>query len=110
MLTIKNIEKIKQYSYDVQWTCDKIGIDEDKYIFFVDRKNISGQLIDFSRIDLSRIPEGDINDYKDGKVYALSLNMEKTKHIVTADYISKINNLVNTFTQILGDYVKNQKL
>lgn len=106
MLTIENIEKIKQYSYDVQWTCDKIGIDEDKYIFFVDRRNISGQVIDYCRIDLSRIPEADISNYKDGKVYAISLNMEKTKHIVTADYISKLNNLVNTFTQILGDYVR----
>ena len=106
MLTIENIEKIKQYSYDVQWTCDTIGVDEDKYIFFVERRNIEGQVIDYCRIDLSRIPEGDISNYKDGKVYALSLNMEKTKHIVSAEYISKLNNLVNTFTKILGDYAR----
>ena len=110
MLTIENIEKIKQYSYDVQWTCDKIGVDEDKYIFMLDKKDIKGEIIDYCRIDLSRIPDTDINDYKDGKVYALSLNMEKTNYIVTADYISKLNNLVNTFTQILSGYVRNKKL
>lgn len=106
MLTIENVEKIKQYSYDVQWTCDTIGVDEDKYIFFVERRNIEGKVIDYCRIDLSRIPDADINDYEDGKVYAISLNMQKTNYIVTAGYISKLNNLVNTFTKILNDYVR----
>jgi len=110
MLTIENIEKIKQYSYDVHWSCDKIGVDEDRYIFMLDRKDISGRLIDFCRIDLSRIPEYQLTGYKDGMLYAIYFNTEKTNHILTKSFLSDLNNLVNTFTKILSDYAQNKQL
>jgi hypothetical protein len=104
MLTIDNIEKIKQYSYDVQWTCDKIQVTDTQYEFFVDKRNIAGQICDYARITLHREPS--ITDYRGGNAYPISLNMKPTKYIVTADYIKNINNLVNTFTEILGNQYK----
>ncbi len=107
MLTIENIEKIKQYSYDVQWTCDKIGVFETVYEFFMDRKNIEGKICDYARITLHRYPDKNLSGgYKDGNVYPISLNNKTTKHVITADYIKDINNLVNTFTDILGNQYK----
>lgn len=104
MLTIDNIEKIKQYSYDVQWTCDKIQVTDTEYEFLVDKRNIEGKICDYARITLHREPS--ITDYKDGNAYPISLNMKPTKYIVTADYIKDIINLVNTFTEILGNQYK----
>ena len=104
MLTIDNIEKIKQYSYDVQWTCDKIQVTDTQYEFFVDRRNIEGKICDYARITLHREPSK--NYYKGGYTYPISLNTKMTKYIVTADYIKDINNLVNTFTEILGNQYK----
>ena len=106
MLTIDNIEKIKQYSYDVEWTCDYIESDESEYIFFVDRRNIEGKICDYARIVLHRYPDTNLSNYKDGLVYPISLNNIRTNVVVTADYIKDINNLVNTFTEILGNQYK----
>ena len=104
MLTIDNIEKIKQYSYDVHWTCDKIQVTDTQYEFFVDKRNIEGKICDYARITLHRKPS--ITNYKDGNAYPISLNGVETKYIVTTDYIRDINNLVNTFTEILGNQYK----
>ena len=104
MLTIDNIEKIKQYSYDVQWTCDKIQVTDTEYEFFVDKRNIAGKICDYARITLHREPS--ITDYKDGNTYPISLNTKMTNYMVTADFIKDINNLVNTFTEILGKQYK----
>ena len=104
MLTIDNIEKIKQYSYDVEWTCDKIHVTDAEYEFLVDRRNIEGKICDYARITLHREPS--ITGYKNGNAYPISLNGVETKSIVTADYIKDIINLVNTFTEMLANQYK----
>lgn len=104
MLTIENLDKIKQYSYDIQWTCDKIEVTDTQYEFLLVKRNIGGQICDFARITLHREPS--MTNYKDGYTYPISLNTKMTNYIVTADFIKNINNLVNTFTEILGKQYK----
>ena len=102
MLTIHNIEKIKQYSYDVQWTCDSIKETPHFYHFVVERRNIEGKICDVKKITISREENYSISDYKNGLVYQLYLDDKATKFVVTASFIKDVVNLVNTFTQILG--------
>ena len=102
MLTIDNIEKIKQYSYDVHWTCDSINETPNFYHFIVERRNISGKIDDVKKISLCREQDYSISNYKNGFVYQLYLDDKATKFVVTADYARDVINIVNTFTQILG--------
>ena len=106
MLTIDNIEKIKQYSFDVQWTCDSINETPNFYHFIVERRKGGGKICDVKKITLCREQDYSISDYKNGLVYQLYLDDMATKFVVTADYIKDIINLVNTFTEILGNQYK----
>jgi hypothetical protein len=100
MLTIENIEKIKQYAFDVVWSCDNVHETPTGYHFVVERRNISGKIDDVRKIILSRV---DI-PYMDEKemCYQLYLDDKKLGHVVTPSFLKEVNNLVNTFTEILG--------
>ena len=54
MLTIDNIEKIKQYSYDVVWSCDSIRETDLHYHFVMERRNIGGKIDDVKKITICR--------------------------------------------------------
>ena len=103
MLTIENIEKIKWYSYDVQWTCDSVRETDIFYHFVVQRTNINGKICDVKKISLSRVEE--ILD--GGYFYNLYLDDKKTDSYVSIDYVKDPNNLANCFTTILGEYARN---
>ncbi len=100
MLTIENIDKIKQYAFNVHWTCDSVHETDTFYHFVMERRNIGGKIDDVRKITLSRV---DI-PYMDEKemCYQLYLDDKKLGHVVTPSFLKSVNNLVNTFTEILG--------
>jgi hypothetical protein len=99
MLIIDNIEKIKQYPFNVHWRCDSVRETDTFYHFVVERLNIEGKICDVRRITLSRvdIPNMDENEL----CYELYLDDRKLNQLVTTSYLKSINNLVNKFTEIL---------
>ena len=107
MLTIDNIEKIKQYSYDVVWSCDSIRETDLHYHFVMERRNIGGKIDDVKKITICRkadtVDSLDIS-YTDPttKIYRMYLDDTNTKYVLTSDYIKDMINVVNTFTQILA--------
>lgn len=100
MLTIENIEKIKQHAFNVHWRCESVRETDNYYHFFVDRLDIGGNICDTRKISISRfnIPNMDENE----ECYELYFDGRKLNQLVTTSYLKSINNLVNKFTEILG--------
>lgn len=99
MLIIENLDKIKQYSFNVHWRCVSVREEDTFYHFVVERLNIGGKIDDVRKISLSRfdIPNMDENEL----CYELYLDDKKLNQLVTPSYLKSINNLVNKFTEIL---------
>ena len=107
MLTINNIEKIGEYTYDVVWSCDSILETSNFYHFVVERKNISGEIIDEKKITICRNSDmvytiGQSWQNPTTKIYRMYLDDKSTKHCLSSDSISNIINVVNKFTEILA--------
>lgn len=108
MLTIDNIEKIKQYTYDVVWSCDSINETDNFYHFVMERRNIGGKIDDVKKITICRNADSVYSvgkSYTDPttKIYRMYLDDKNTKYVLTSDYIKDMINVVNTFTQILAE-------
>ena len=107
MLTIDNIEKIKQYSYDVVWSCDSILETSNFYHFVMERRNIGGKIDDVKKITICRNADSVYSvgkSYADPtiKIYRMYLDDMATKHCLSSDSIGNIINVVNKFTEILA--------
>lgn len=107
MLTIENIEKIKQYSYDVVWSCDSILETSDFYHFVMERRNIGGKIDDVKKITICRKADtvytiGQSWQNPTTKIYRMYLDDKSTHHCLSSDYIGNMLNVVNKFTEILA--------
>jgi len=107
MLTIDNIEKIKQYSYDVVWSCDSIFLIGNFYHFVMERRNISGKIDDVKKITICRNADtiytvGQSWQNPTTKIYRMYVDDKSTKHCLSSDSIGNMINVVNKFTEILA--------
>ena len=96
MLTILNVNKLYQYSFDKDWLVDSIRETDNWYHFVLLRKNpLTVKIDDVKKLSLNRIAESS-GEYK------FTLDDKRIGYSVTLDYIKDINNLVNKFTEIMG--------
>ena len=107
MLTIDNIEKIKEYSYDVVWSCDSIRETDLHYHFVMERRNIGGKIDDVKKITICRKADtvytiGQSWQNPTTKIYRMYLDDKNTTHCLSSDGIGNIINVVNKFTKILA--------